>query len=164
MPCNYRVMGRDDFDFLHGDWDIVNKVRSKWLCGNDEWYEYPASLSVRSILGGLGNVDDFKAKPKDKELLATTLRLFNPETELWSIYWVDTFSMVLQPPVFGKFTGDEGIFEGDDTFAGRPIRAKFVWTKISADRALWRQDFAEPGEDWETNWIMEFTRSPNSRT
>ncbi len=35
----------------------------------------------------------------------------------WSIYWADSRRCgVLDPPVFGTFDGDVGVFEGEDTF------------------------------------------------
>jgi hypothetical protein len=64
-----------------------------------------------------------------------SVRVFNPATNLWSIYWVtnegggiDAASGWLEPPVVGRFDGDEGVFEGDDQFEGRPIRVRFRWT------------------------------------
>ena len=44
---------------------------------------------------------------------------------------------------------------------GKDIRARFVWSDITADSARWEQAFSVNGErTWITNWIMEFTRSP----
>ena len=60
--------------------------------------------------------------------------------------------------MFGSFSGDVGIFEGDDTFEGRPIRMRFVWSGITTPTPRWEQAFSEDdGETWETNWIMDFT-------
>jgi hypothetical protein len=57
------------------------------------------------------------------------VRTYDPKTDLWRLYWVDnTFSEgVIQPPVFGKFNGNVGIFEGNDTFGGEPILVRFTW-------------------------------------
>jgi len=61
---------------------------------------------------------------------------------------------------FGGFTGDIGVFEGDDTFEGKPIRVRFTWTRLDADHARWEQAFsADAGRTWETNWTMDFTRA-----
>jgi hypothetical protein len=62
--------------------------------------------------------------------------------------------------VLGSFDGDTGIFEGEDTFEGRPIRVRFVWSGVDTATPRWEQAFsADGGKTWETNWIMEFTRA-----
>ena len=61
-------------------------------------------------------------------------------------------------PVVGGFEGMVGRFEGDDTDNGRPIRARFVWTVIDREHARWQQAFIADGHQWETNWVMDFTR------
>jgi hypothetical protein len=62
--------------------------------------------------------------------------------------------------VLGRFENGLGTFLGDDTFDGRPIRVRFIWSGIAADAARWEQAFsADGGATWETNWIMDFRRS-----
>jgi hypothetical protein len=47
-----------------------------------------------------------------------------------------------------------------DTYDGKDIRARFVWSDITADSARWEQAFSVDGErTWITNWIVDFTRS-----
>ena len=49
---------------------------------------------------------------------------------------------------------------GDDEDAGRPIRIRFIWSKITSSSAQWEQAFSlDGGQTWETNWIMEMTRT-----
>ena len=112
-----------------------------------------------------------------RTLSVVTVRTYDPKTGLWRIYWVDnTFSAgVIQPSVVGKVDGNIGIFEGPDTFDGKPILVRHTWTikpgpsQISADweRALnpkgapvaakWEQAFStDGGKTWETNWYNEF--------
>jgi hypothetical protein len=88
-----------------------------------------------------------------------SFRFFDPEKRRWSIYWADTrHSGKLDPPVFGAFAGDTGVFEGDDTFEGRPIRVRFVWSGATTGTPRWEQFFSDDGGvTWESNWIMELT-------
>jgi hypothetical protein len=90
-----------------------------------------------------------------------SFRFFDPETRLWSIYWADSRrSGVLDPPVFGSFAGDAGVFEGSDTFDGRPIRVRFTWSGVTTPTPRWEQAFSDDGgESWETNWVMDFARA-----
>jgi len=61
--------------------------------------------------------------------------------------------------VFGNFQNGVGTFNGDDTFNGKPIKVRFIWSKITASSAQWEQAFSpDGGKSWETNWVMDFTR------
>ncbi len=49
------------------------------------------------------------------------------------------------------------------TYNGKDIRARYIWSDITADSARWEQAFSVDQEQtWITNWIMEITRSPES--
>jgi len=91
---------------------------------------------------------------------AATLRTFAPATRRWSIWWIDSRTMRLEPRVLGRFENGLGTFLGDDSLGGRPIRVRFIWSAITPDSARWEQAFsADGGATWETNWIMDFRRS-----
>jgi hypothetical protein len=60
----------------------------------------------------------------------------------------------------GWLDGDRGEFYGDDEYDGRPIRVVYVWSAITPTSARWEQAFSlDGGQTWETNWIMESTRT-----
>ena len=153
-------MGAGDFDFLLGDWRIVNRRLTERLAGADTWDTFNATLSVRPILGGLGNVDEFKAELNGRVVDATTLRVFNPSAEEWSLYWVDSVTAEVQPPVVGRFEGGRGEFFARDKHGDMPVLVRFTWGDITDRSARWDQAFSvDDGKTWETNWVMEFTRA-----
>ncbi len=152
--------GARDFDFLIGDWRITNQRLTERLVGADTWDTFDATLSVRPILGGLGNVDDYKADYNGKHIDAVTLRVFNPETEDWSLYWVDSLTTIVQPAVVGRFRDGRGEFFADDFHKDTPVLARFIWRDITESSAIWEQAFStDEGRSWETNWTMEFDRT-----
>jgi hypothetical protein len=111
-------------------------------------------------LNGFGNMDDNWLDLPSGAYRAMGVRAFNPETRLWSIWWFDERSHVIEPPVRGGFADGVGRFEGDDTFNGQPIRVYFQWSDITANSARWEQAFStDGGESWEVNWVMEFRRT-----
>ena len=151
--------GSHDFDFLFGRWRIVNHRLRRRLAGCAEWETFDAQQKVWPILDGFGNMDEFRAETWNPGYIGMTLRLFNPKTRLWSIYWMDNGRVTLEPPVSGEWRGDTGIFTGTDVFAGRPIVVRFTWQRLGPDAARWEQDFStDGGQTWEKNWIMEITR------
>lgn len=155
-----------DFDFLVGTWSTRQRRLKKRLQGNDEWETFDATSTVQRLPGGVANFDTLVAEGWRPGWVGMSFRVFNPTTALWSIHWVtnegggiDSASGRLESPVIGRFDGDEGLFEGDDQFEGRPIRVRFRWTRDGLDAARWEQAFsADAGHSWEINWVMEFER------
>lgn len=151
--------GADDFDFLIGEWSVHHRRLDRRLEQSTNWIEFSGPASARRILGGLGNIDEIAINLPTSPYLGATLRLFNPSTELWSIYWMDSRNPGLDPPMTGRFGGSRGLFYGDDMLGARPIRVRFIWTVVSSGACRWEQAFsADEGQSWETNWTMDFTR------
>jgi len=149
-----------DFDFWMGKWNVRNRRLARRLAGSDDWDEFDSKVAARPLPGGLGNEDVF-CTDYGGGFVGMSFRFFDPDTGLWSIYWADSrHPGLLDPPVIGLFTGDVGVFEGDGTFDGRPIRVRFTWSGITTPTPCWEQAFSDDGgETWETNWIMVFTRA-----
>lgn len=148
-----------DFDFYAGKWTIRNRKLNHRLSNSDEWTEFEALQEMELILNGLGNTDNFLASFDGEPFEGRTLRLFNPETRLWSMYWADSNSAVLQPPTVGSFDGDIGRFYAKDSFEGREILVVFKWDKTEPTNPVWSQAFStDRGETWEWNWFMYSSR------
>ena len=151
-----------DFDFLAGRWNIHNRKLKTRLNGCLEWLGFDAYQEMRIVLNGLGNTDNFKTMVDDKPFEGMTLRLFNPLTRLWSIYWADSDKAVLDPPVAGSFENTMGTFYGIDVFEGKNILVQFNWDKTDPGKPVWSQAFSEDnGETWEWNWYMYLSKATN---
>jgi hypothetical protein len=149
-----------DFDFWIGCWNVRNRRLRERLAESDEWEDFEATVTARRILDGMGNEDRFCTE-HDGGFVGMSFRFFDPDTGRWSIYWADSRRpSVLDPPLFGGFDGDVGVFEGEDVFEGRPIRVRFVWSRVTTPTPRWEQAFsADVGLTWETNWVMDFARA-----
>ena len=153
--------GVHDFDFVAGTWRVHHRRLKERLAGNDEWQEFAGTSIARLILDGAGNVDDNVIELPAGTYRAATLRSFDPDTGQWSIWWLDgRFPRgPLDPPMVGRFEYGVGTFLANDTFNGKPIVVRFIWSEITATSARWEQAFSpDGGVTWEVNWIMEFTR------
>ena len=149
-----------DFDFLIGRWRVHHRRLVERLVGSDEWQEFEGTSDARSLLGGAGNVDDNVLELPAGEYRAVSLRAFDPQSETWSIWWLDARSPAqVDPPVVGGFSDGVGTFIGEDTFNGQPILVRFIWSGITANTCRWEQAFSpDAGRTWEVNWVMEFAR------
>lgn len=149
----------NDFDFFIGKWKIHNRKLKSRLENCDKWIEFEANQECAHILNGFGNQDFFRAKFEGAPFEATTLRLFNPRTRLWSIYWADSNVVVLGVPQVGSFDGNIGKFYAKDTWENTPVIVQFLWDKTNPAEPVWSQAFsADNGKTWEWNWYMNFTK------
>jgi hypothetical protein len=152
--------GAGDFDFIHGAWRVHHRRLGTRLAGSADWVEFAGTMHADPILGGLGNFDRNVIDLPEGRYEACTLRLFDPRRGSWSLHWIDGRDPKLDPPLIGQFSDGVGRFFGDESFDGRPIRIRFLWSDITRVGARWEQAFsADSGASWETNWIMEFTRA-----
>ncbi|MGN6421376.1 MAG: hypothetical protein ACTHMC_27930 [Pseudobacter sp.] len=147
---------KEDFNFLAGNWIMENKRLKSRLSNSTEWVAYHStSQNMGIILNGLGNLDFFRTEynqVNDQPYEGITLRLFNPVTRLWSLYWADSNLGVLDPPVVGSFEGNIGTFYCRDTWQGKPILVMFQWDKTDPENPVWAQAFsADEGKTWEMN-------------
>ena len=149
-----------DFDFYMGTWWVRHRRLKERLAGSDEWEEFEGTSRAWPLLDGAGNIDDNVLELPSGTYRAISLRSFDPETDLWSIWWLDGRSPTrLDPPVVGGFRDGLGTFMGNDTFEGRPIIVRFRWSGITPTTARWEQAFSEDGgSTWEVNWVMEMTK------
>ncbi|MGS2616710.1 hypothetical protein ACVCAH_19590 [Micromonospora sp. LZ34] len=148
-----------DFDFFVGTWHVVNRRLLKRHVGSDEWDEFPGLSVARTFFAGAGSFDEITFPTKG--FSGATVRIFDPAAGTWSIYWMNSNRGMLElPPVVGRFVDGVGTFYADDVDEGRPVRCRFIWSAITPTSCRWEQAFSTDGErTWETNWIMEFTRS-----
>jgi len=149
-----------DFDFYMGSWWIQHHQLKERLAGSDEWEDFEGTSVARPILDGAGNIDDNVLELPGGTYRAVSLRTFDPMARTWSIWWLDgRHPERLDPPVVGRFENGIGTFIAEDTFEGRPILVRFVWSDISATTCRWEQSFSEDrGATWEVNWVMNSTR------
>lgn len=148
-----------DFDFFHGDWRVAHRRLKRRLAACDEWEEFGGTCATRPLIGGQGNIDDNIIELPSGAYRAATLRVFDPTTKHWRIWWLDArYPQALDNPMLGGFADGRGLFYADDMFEGRPIRVRFLWTPGASPQ--WEQAFSEDGgASWETNWVMRFTRT-----
>jgi hypothetical protein len=154
-------IGEHDFDFLAGRWRVRHRQLQRRLAGCQEWLEFSGTTTAQPLMDGCGNFDDNRLDLPGGAYRAVTLRAFDARARQWSIWWLDgrSPSGPLDPPMRGAFKDGVGTFYADDVFNGKPVRVRFIWSKITTVSCQWEQAFSpDQGSQWETNWIMSFER------
>jgi hypothetical protein len=145
-----------DFDFLVGRWQVNNRRLRQRHVGSNDWNEFTGLQQAWSHLGGIVSVDEVHFESEG--FSGCTVRTLDLATRQWAIYWINSRQGQLFTPVHGGWNGDRGEFYGDDEDDGRPVRVRFIWRR-GPDQARWEQAFSlDGGQQWETNWTMDFTR------
>ena len=149
-----------NFAFLIGKWTVINKRLKERLKNSIEWIEFPAEMETKPFLNGLGLMDEMKSSHFGDEFIGLSIRMLNPESNKWTIYWADTANpeIGLKEQVIGEFKNGIGEFFGKEIFNDKEVKLRFIWKKTSADTALWEQAYYDDiNDEWETNWTMLFT-------
>ncbi|HEY1251883.1 MAG TPA: hypothetical protein VGH97_11895 [Thermoanaerobaculia bacterium] len=155
--------GQHDFDFLYGSWKVRLKRLVKPLTGSTTWVEFGGSAHCQPVWGGKANLDTLEADdPNSKtHIQGLTLRIYNPASHQWSLYWANAKNGVLGlPATVGGFDGNgRGEFYDQEDYEGRMIFVRYVWSNITPTSAHFEQSFsADGGKTWEVNWIYDGTR------
>ncbi len=150
----------NDFDFLQGKWKVHNRMLKTRLANSDEWIEFKAELHMKKTLNGFGNLENFYSNNNKTPFEGMAIRLFNKETRLWKIYWVDSNGMAMdEKPVTGSFENKVGKFYAKDIFNGKEIIVLYQWDATNSEHPKWSQAFStDNGKNWEWNWKMELTK------
>ncbi len=151
---------KDDFDFFQGKSIIRNKKLKKRFANCTEWIEFSSTQEMYKILNGIGNIDNFLATFDNEPFEGMTVRLFNPKTKLWSIYWADSTTGTLDKPVVGSFKNKIGHFFSKDIFEDKNVLQVFRWDARDENNPVWSQAMSDDnGETWEWNWYMYMSKT-----
>jgi hypothetical protein len=149
-----------DFDFELGSWKIHLKRLLKPLTGSQNWVEFEGTSVTRKVWNGRAQIEQFDVASPTGKVEGLTLRLYNPESHQWSLYWANAKNGTLGgPPNVGEFKSGRGQFNCQDTFNGRTIFIRYDWSGITPNTAHFEQSFSDDGgKTWEVNWITDQTR------
>ena len=153
--------GRRDFDFELGTWAINVKRLQHPLSGSKTWMS-PAGYShiVQQVWGGNASLAQLANDRPSPHYDGLMLRLYDPHTHQWRIYWGSSKTGVLDAPMIGHFTNGRGEFFVHDTYEGKPIRVRLVYSDITPSSFRTETAFsADDGKTWEPNLVQTFTRT-----
>lgn len=151
--------GQHDFDFEFGTWKAHVKRLLAPLSGSDKWVDLVGISTVRKVWGGRANLGELVVDNPSTHLEGLSLRLYNPESRQWSIYWSNARDGSLGPPMIGGFKDGRGEFYNQEMFQGAAVYVRFIFSDITPTTFRLEQAFStDGGKTWEPNWIATFTR------
>lgn len=154
--------GQHDFDFEIGSLKIhLSRLRDR-LVGSETWVEFDGDSVTRKVWDGRANLEEFETDSPSGHIEGLTMRVYNQQTRQGSLYWANSRDPDLgQPmqPMVGEFKNGRGEFYDQETWKGRSVYVRFVWSNITPDSAHFEQSYSDDGgKTWEVNWITDQTR------
>jgi hypothetical protein len=153
--------GHHDFDFEVGTWKIHLKRLVQPLTGSSTWVQFDGTSVTRKLWDGRAQLEQFETdNPTTGHIEGLTLRLYNPESHQWSLYWASGKDGTLGiPPNIGEFKNGREEFYDQELYQGKAIFVRLVWSGITPNSAHSEQSFSQDGgKTWEVNWITDQTR------
>jgi hypothetical protein len=158
--------GQYDFDFNIGTWKTHIKRLRHPLANSTEWFEMHGTVAVSKVWNGRANLEEIEIDGPNGHLEGLTLRLYNPESHQWFLHWVNASDGILGQPMIGEFKNGQGEFYDQETFNGRAILVRQIFSNITTNSYNFEQSFSDDGgKTWESNWVATVYReSPELTT
>jgi hypothetical protein len=103
------------------------------------------TVHVRKIWNGRAQLEEIEADGSTGHFEGLTLFLYNPRAHQWGQYFVNSTVGVLNQPAIGEFTNGRGELFDQESFDGRAILVRFVWSDITPDSHQVEQSFSDNG-------------------
>jgi len=160
QPASTEHDGQRDFDFEIGSWKIHLKRLDGRLTGSTAWVEFDGTTGTQKVWDGRSQIEQFETdSAAGGHIEGLTLRLYNPQSRQWRLYWANSKTGTLDPPQIGEFKNGRGEFYAQDTWNGKAVFVRFVWTNTTTNTPHFEQSFSDDGgKTWEVNWITDQTR------
>lgn len=151
--------GQHDFDFNIGTWKTHMRRLLHPLTGSNDWVDLNGTVRVREIWNGRAQFEEIEAEGSTGHFEGLTLFLYNPRAHQWAQYFANSRTGVLEPPQIGEFKNGRGELFGQESFNGRTVLVRFVWSDITPDTHHVEQSYSDDGgKTWEPNFIVTLTR------
>jgi hypothetical protein len=151
--------GTHDFDFALGTFHTHIRRLLHPLGGSNAWVVYDGTKTDVPILGGTGSLETIEADgPGHLELM--TVRLYNSAARQWSLNFSSSDSGEMATPSIGEFRNGVGTFLDQESYKGRTILVRQLWSAITPRSYHFEQAFSDDfGRTWEPNFIADLTRA-----
>lgn len=154
-----QVDHQHDFDFEFGNWKADVRILQHPFVGSHNYVAFLGTSDVRKIWDGRGNYGELEIRNAATHVEGLTLRLYDPKSHLWHVYFANSGGGTLGVPAVGQFNNGVGTFYDTEQIAGRTTHVRFVFSDITSTAFKFVQSFStDHGTTWEREWISTFSR------
>jgi hypothetical protein len=151
--------GQHDFDFNIGVWHTHIKRILDPLASSSESVELNGTVTVRKVWDGKAELEEIEADGPKGHWEGLTLFLYNPSAHQWSQSFTNSKVAMMGSPLIGQFKDGRGELYQTDTFNGRSVLIRGVWSDITPNAHRFTESIsADGGATWSPDFIAELTR------
>jgi hypothetical protein len=111
---------------------IYGVCQDPWS-GSDKSIVLAGTVTVRKVFDGRAQLEEIEADGPNGHWEGLTLFLYNPQAHQWSQSFIDSKMAALNSPEIGAFHDGRGELFSSDTFHGKTILVRAVWSNIEPD-------------------------------
>lgn len=151
--------GQHDFDFNIGVWRTHIKRVLDPFAGAGNSIELNGTVTVRKVWDGRAQLEEIETDGPNGHWEGMTLFLYNPGAHQWSQSFINSKVGELGSPLVGSFSNGRGELFSQDTFKGRSILVRGVWSDITPDSHHYEESYSQDGgRTWQPAFIANLTR------
>jgi hypothetical protein len=151
--------GRHDFNFNIGVWRTHIRRILKPFESSTESIELDGTVTVRKVWDGRAQLEEIEADSPGGHWEGLTLFLYNPKAHQWSQTFVNSATGVYSGGLVGEFKDGRGELFASDTFNGRSVLIRGVWSDITPDAHHFEESYSDDGgKTWSAAFIANLTR------
>ena len=130
--------GQHDFDFNFGTWQTHIRRLEHPLTGSTTWVEMNGTVVVRKVWDGRAQLEGIEAAGPAGRFEGLTLFLYNPAAHQSNLNFSNSSDGTMSTPSVGEFKDGRGEFYDQETYNGRAILVRGVWSDIHSGYASLR--------------------------
>lgn len=151
--------GAHDFDFNIGVWHTHIRRNLDPFSESSPSIELNGTVTVRKIWGGKAELEEIETEGPNGRWEGLSLFLYNPASHQWSQSFINSRSAELGTPLIGEFHDGRANLFGQDTFKGRSIIVRGVWSDIQPDSHRYEEAYSDDGgKTWKPSFRADLTR------
>jgi hypothetical protein len=150
--------GAHDFDFAHGFWHTHATQVLDPFDGGAHTITLDGTKTSRALWGGKAWVEEIEADGPNGHWEGMTFFVYNPTSGQWSQTYIDS-SGEIQAPTIGSFKDGRGELYGTETYKGRNVLVRGVWSDITPVSHRYEISLSKDGgRTWVTAFKADLTR------
>ena len=151
--------GNHGFDFLLGTWKTHIMLLRGATNGSPTWVKIDGIVVNRKVWNGRADLEEIEGDGTAGHFEGLTLRLYNPKSRQWNLYWANSRDGKLGQPMIGEFQNGRGVFYDQEVVNGRTALVRNIYFDITPNSYRFEQASSDDGgKTWEPNFTAALTR------
>lgn len=147
-----------DYDFNMGHWSTRIRAVENPLSAPDVWTHLQGTHVVYRLWDDWADIGQLEVDGPNGHIEDLALRLYDRKTRQWRVYFANSKSGVLLPPMVGEFKNGVGTFVFLDEQEGKTVLTRNVWSNITSRSCNQDWDIStDGGKTWVPTWISTDT-------